>query len=81
MDMTSILNTAYANILYTIGQNTGSSPFMNATWKINSLIEDATGGINIPAVGVLGNFFDANANVNQIVKLGLVGVSTLKYVG
>ena len=81
MDMTSILNTAYANILYTIGQNIGSSPFMNATWKINSLIEDATGGINIPAVGVLGNFFEANANVNQIIKLGLVGVSTLKYVG
>lgn len=76
-----MLSNLYENVLATMGEGIASNPALYATWKINSLIEDATGGINIPFISAFGGGVDLNANLNQIAKLGIVGASTLTNLG
>lgn len=76
-----MLSNLYKNVLATMGEGIASNPALYATWKINSLIEDATGGINIPFISAFGSGVDLNVNLNQLAKLGIVGVSTLTNLG
>lgn len=69
------------NALWGIGSNIAGNPAAYATWMITDFIEKMTGGINIPTVGVMGSFVDMNATVTQLMKLGMVGLSTLNELG
>ena len=71
----------YDNVMSSVGENIANNAVGYTTWLINDLIEQATGGINIPFISALGNGVDVNANVNQLIKLGIVGISTLAEVG
>lgn len=75
------LSTYFENLQFGLGASIASNPAMAALWKVNNMIEQATGGINIPTVGALGNFVDLNANLNQLMKLGLVGVGSIGMIG
>lgn len=77
MNVGEMIENVAENFFTNIATEISSSTPMYTAWLINDFIEDATGGINIPAV--LGN--DINANINQIAKLGMVGVSTLGGMG
>lgn len=73
----NVFDNAITGVASAIGGNVGSY----ATWKVTDLIEKATGGINIPTVGALGNFLDMNATVTQLMKLGIAGGSVLGLIG
>lgn len=75
--MDTLFENAVTGIAATIGGNVGSY----AAWRVTDLIEKATGGINIPTVGALGNFVDLNATVTQLMKIGIAGMSTLASIG
>ena len=45
------------------------------------MIQGVTGGINIPMISVLGNAVDLNTTVENLMKLGIVGISTLGQIG
>ena len=75
------IETMFDNIMSTVGEGIANSAGNYTTWLVNDLIEKATGGINIPFVNVLGSGVDINANVNQLLKLGIVGASTLSNIG
>ena len=75
------MQTVLENITTSIGTNIGNNPALYAMWAINNVIEDATGGINIPFISALGNGIDLNANLNQLMKLGIAGAGTLSYIG
>ena len=75
--MANLLENAYDNYTYQTGMDIASNPATFAMWKIADLIESTTGGINIPAITALGNGIDLNATVTQLMKLGIVGYSTL----
>lgn len=77
MDAASMMQNIYENVLYNIGQNIAANPAFNAIWKLNTAIEQATGGINLPFVNVMGFGLDLNTNLNDLIKLGLVGIGTL----
>lgn len=72
-----MIENVYQNTIFTIGQNIAANPATAFLWKLNSLVEGETGGINIPFVNAMGFGLDLNANINQLVKLGLVGLGTL----
>ena len=70
------------NFVYTLGEGITESAVSYVTWEITNLIEKATGGINLPAIHVLGNSVDLSAfTIEGIVKSGLVGLSTLSQIG
>ena len=75
------MSNLFDNMVSGIARGIANSPGMYATWAINEFIENATGGINIPYISALGTGVDLNANVNQLIKLGLVGFSTLGQIG
>lgn len=75
------LQNLYDNVNYSIGTNIASSPATYALWQITSAIEDLTGGINLPTVGVIGNYVDLNTTVTNLMRAGIVGASTLGNIG
>ncbi len=81
MGIANILENLFSNVTYQTGMRIASNPALYATWKITDLIEQTTGGINIPFVTALGAGVDLNATVEQLMKLGIVGVSTLSGIG
>lgn len=81
MGIANILENLFSNVTYQTGMRIASNPALYATWKITDLIEQTTGGINIPFITALGSGIDFNATVEQLMKLGIVGVSTLSGIG
>lgn len=77
LNMASKLENVFDNLLFSLGSGIAESPAMYSIWKITSLIQEQTGGINIPAVSVVGSGIDLNTTVENLVKLGVVGISTL----
>ena len=76
-----ILENLFGNFTYGQGMNIASSPALYSMWKITDLIQGVTGGINIPAISVMGNMVDLNTTVENLIKLGIVGISTLGGIG
>lgn len=81
MHLGEMLSNLTSNATGGIAKNIANNPGLYATWVINDLIEQASGGINIPFISALGTGADLNANVNQIVKLGIVGIGALGQIG
>lgn len=81
LHLSEMLDNLTSNAKAGIGAEIANSPGLYATWMINDLIEQATGGINIPFISAFGSGVDLNANVNQLVKLGIVGIATLGQIG
>lgn len=75
------IQNLFENTMASIGENIGNNAATYTTWLVNDLIEKATGGINIPTPFVMGSGVALNANVNQLVKLGIVGISTMSEIG
>lgn len=75
------IDNLFDNVMATVGENIGNNASTYTTWLVNNLIEQATGGINIPFITAMGNGVDVNANVNQLLKLGIVGINTLGEIG
>lgn len=69
------------NVMSSIGEGIANNVVSYTTWLMTDLVEKATGGINIPTIGAFGNFIDLNATVTQLMKTGIVGISTLSKIG
>ena len=77
----NILENLFSNLTFQTGKNIASNPALYATWKITDLIQSVTGGINIPFITAMGSGFDLNTTVENLIKLGVVGMSTLGNIG
>jgi len=74
-------NNMMTNIKYGIGQGIATNAGLNAIWQITDLIQNVTGGIAIPAISIMGNMVDLETTVENLIKTGIVGVSTLGKIG
>ena len=81
MGTAKILENLFNNFQYSTGMNIANSPALYAMWKITDMIQGVTGGINIPAISVMGNMVDLNTTVENLMKLGIIGASTLGGIG
>lgn len=75
------IQNVMANLKYGIGRGIAEDPFMAGMWSITDLIQGVTGGIAIPYISVLGTGIDLNTTVENLVKTGMIGVSTLGKIG
>lgn len=76
-----MLENLWDNAIYGLGSNIAKNPALSAIWKVTSLIQDTTGGINIPFITAMGTGFDLNTTVENLIKLGVVGTSSLGMIG
>lgn len=81
MSVNTIIDNLFSNFQFAQGASIGSNAILGTTWKITDLIQQATGGINIPYISVLGSGVDLNTTVEGLMKLGIVGISTLGSIG
>lgn len=81
LGISKILDNLFSNFTFSTGMNIASNPVMYAIWKITDMIQGVTGGINIPFISALGTGVDLNTTVENLMKLGLVGFSTLGSIG
>ena len=82
MSVGEMISTALANLSFTTAEGITNNPVTLALWQIVEMIQDATGGIPLPAVSVMGNMVDLSAfQVEQILQLALVGIGFLSNVG
>lgn len=77
----NLLENAMANFQYQTGLSIANQPILYAMWEITDLIQKLTGGINIPAIYGLGTGIDLETTVENLMKLGIIGVSTLSQIG
>lgn len=80
LTMSGKIDTYLDNLQFGLASNIASNPASAAIWRITNMISDA-GGINIPTVLALGSGVDMNATVEQLIRAGLVGVSSLGMIG
>ena len=81
MSIGTMMDNVWNNLQWGLASNIASNPALYAIWKVTSLIQDYTGGINVPAVFAMGSGFNLNTTVENLVKLGVVGVSSLGMIG
>ena len=82
MSVGEMISTALANLSFTTAEGIANNPVSLALWQIVGMIQDATGGIPLPAVSIMGNMVDLSAfQVEQLLQLGMVGVGFLSNVG
>ena len=81
MSMSSLSQNMFENIKYAIGSGIASNVASYALWEITSMIEDLTGGINLPTMYFAGTGVDLDTTVTNLMRLGLVGASTLGNIG
>ena len=71
------LQNVGSNALFSLYSNIADSPGMMALWTITDMIQQNTGGINIPSVLGTG----PNTTVENLMKLGIIGVGSLGMIG
>lgn len=71
----------FDNAQFSLASNIAGNSVMAAMWKVTDMIQGVTGGINIPAISAMGNMVDLEATVENLMKLGLVGVGSFSMIG
>lgn len=75
------INTLLDNFAYLSASEIATNPTLNAIWSITSMINSLTGGIPLPSVLVAGTGVDPNTTVENLIRAGIIGVSTLSGIG
>ena len=81
LSIATMMDNVWSNLQWGLGTGIARNPALYGIWKVTSLIQDYTGGINIPSVFAMGSGANLNTTVENLVKLGVVGISSLGMIG
>ena len=76
-----MVKNVFDNVMTTFGTSISSNISSYTAWLVTDFIEQATGGIALPTVSVLGSFVDLNTTLTGLIKAGIVGGSALRNIG
>ena len=71
------INTLLDNFAYLSASEIATNPTLNAIWSITSMINSLTGGIPLPSILAAGTGGDPNTTVENLIRGGIIGASTL----
>ena len=75
--VSEMIDNVFENFMATTASSIAGSAGQYITWQILDLVEDLTGGIAIPTIGVMGNMIDLETTVVGLLKTGIVGLNML----
>ena len=78
MHISEMVDTLFDNVMATTAGNIANSAAGYMLWKSINLVEQLTGGIQIPAISVMGNMVDLDTTVTALMKQGIAGVSMIR---
>lgn len=76
-----MMENLLANLEYGLASSVAKNPVTQALWSVTNLIQGTTGGINIPTISVMGTSIDLETTAENLMRLGIVGISSLGMVG
>ena len=81
VSMSEKLTNAWENAQYSLASSIAKNPIMYGLAKGATLLEDLTGGIDLPFLNVMGFGVDLNTSVAQLMRLGALSGGILGSVG
>lgn len=82
MSMTEMIDNVFDNFVYSAGESIGNSAAGAITWRMLSLIDDATGGdLKLPEIQYMGTGINITSSIPNLVKTGIFGLSALGQIG
>lgn len=81
MHLSEMINNVFDNFMTGIVGNIAGSANQYITWKVADLVEQATGGIAIPTISVMGNMVDLNTTITGLMKTGIVAMNVIGQIG
>lgn len=81
LSTSEMIDNVFDNFLYSTGESMANNPVTALMWKTINLIEEHTGGIELPFVNVMGFGLDLNMSIESLLKTGMFGLSALGQVG
>ena len=83
--LATMIENVFDNVMYSAAMGIAGNAGKYVTWLVTNLVEQATGGINIPSIGAFvagtGVNLDLNTTVTQLMKTGLIRFSMLGQIG
>lgn len=79
--MGEMMTNLFDNFNYTMASQMGSNPILYSIYTLGGMLEDTTGGIDIPAISVMGSGFDLNTSVAQLMQVGAMSGGILGGIG
>ena len=77
-----MLQNIVSNFKYTLASEIAGDAVTMTMWQVTDFINNATGGIHLPHIAVMGNTIDLSAfTVEGLIQGGLVGLATLGSIG
>lgn len=70
VDMATMMNNLWENVQYSMAAGIAMNPAMFGLYKMGGLLQDTTGGIDIPFLNVYGFGVDLNTSVAQLMQVG-----------
>lgn len=85
MSTAELIQNVFDNVMFSAATGLANNAAGYVTWLVTNLVEQATGGINIPSISPMvmgtGIILDLNTTVTQLMKTGLIGASLLGQIG
>lgn len=79
--MAEKMENVWTNFNTMLASNVANSPGAYLTWKLASMLETATGGINIPTLSTVGTFLDLETTVADLMRVGAISGGILSGLG
>lgn len=79
--MGEMMTNLFDNFNYTMASQMGNNPILYSIYTLGGMLEDTTGGIDIPAISVMGSGFDLNTSVAQLMQVGAMSGGILGGIG
>lgn len=82
LSASEMIDNIFDNFTYTAASDIANNFVGALTYRTLSMIEEFTGGIHLPAIGVMGNFIDLSTfTIEGIAKTAIFGLSALGNLG
>ena len=77
MHISEMIDTLFDNVMATTSADIAGNTGKYMLWKSLNIIEQLTGGIAIPTIGIMGNSVDLETTVTGLIKSGIAGLSMI----
>ena len=81
MSIATMMDNLWQNLEWSLGTGVASNPALYGIWKVTDMIQSYTGGIAVPSAWAMGSGFSLNTTIENLIKLGVVGISSLGMIG
>jgi hypothetical protein len=81
LSTSEMIDNVFDNFMYSTAESMANNPVTALMWKTISTIEEATGGVELPFINVMGFGLDLNMSIESLLKTGMFGLSALGQVG